>query len=185
MSGLNDYLAAKKQAIDKREEERRQSSPVPSEVLTARVRAKDRSGIREIRIRNYQIISDSPPDYAGYDLGPSSPELQLGVLGSCLTHITLIQAAIRGVRLDSLEVEVEGDQHKYGGKPGYEEIPFWPHNLRYTLHIESPASEEEITELYGAVEKVCPILNLLANPQTITGRILHTAGSGQAKEITV
>lgn len=60
--------------------------------FSAKVKAKGRSGVREIRIRDFQIISDSPEDYAGYSLGPSSPELQLGVLGSCLAHITLIQA---------------------------------------------------------------------------------------------
>lgn len=41
--------------------------------LRARTKAEERSGVRRIRIRHHQILSDSPPDFAGYDLGPASP----------------------------------------------------------------------------------------------------------------
>ena len=99
------------------------------------------------------------------------PELQLGVLGSCLTHVFLIQAADRGVPLDALEVEVSGQIDPRGGQPGYEHIPVYPHDIAYTVHIASPASDEEIAALHEAVERACPILNLLANPQQIAGRI--------------
>jgi hypothetical protein len=45
--------------------------------------------------------------------------------------------------------------------------------------LESPASAEEIAGLHTAVERVCPVLNLLLNPQTITGTILQ---NGRALE---
>ncbi|WP_315971341.1 OsmC family protein [Paenibacillus sp. N3.4] len=133
-----------------------------------------RSGVREIRIRNFQVISDSPTDFAGYDLGPSSPELQLGVLGSCLTHITLIQAALRGISLESIEVEVSGELHPLAGKEGYEHIPVYPHHLAYQLHIVSDESEETIATLYQEIERVCPIFNLLKYPQEIKGELILT-----------
>lgn len=174
MSTLNEYLVQKKEAFLARREKAVNDPSLEPNRFSAKVRAKGRSGVREIRIRDFQIISDSPPDFAGYDLGPGSPELQLGVLGSCLTHITLIQAAERGVRLDSLEVEVTGQLHPLGGHPGYEDIPVYPHNIQYKLHIASPDSEQTVTELYEAVERVCPILNLLAQPQLITGELVHT-----------
>lgn len=136
------------------------------------MRAAGRSGVREIRIRDFQIISDSPDDFAGYNLGPSSPELQLGVLGSCLTHITLIQASIRGVSLETLEVEVTGELHPLAGKPGYEEIPVYPHNIAYTVTLGSTETDETIQALREAVERVCPIYNLLVNPQTIQGQFV-------------
>jgi hypothetical protein len=105
MSALNEYLGEKRQAIAARKSSIAAGEGVPM-TLTARVRAEGRSGIRRIRIRDFQVISDSEADFAGYDLGPSSPELQLGVLGSCLTHTFLIQAATLGVPLDSLELEI-------------------------------------------------------------------------------
>ncbi|MCU6794302.1 OsmC family protein [Paenibacillus sp. WQ 127069] len=170
MTTLNEYLVQKKAAVEARAAKAEDNTEVI--VHRAKVRAAGRSGVREIRIRDFQIISDSPDDFAGYNLGPSSPELQLGVLGSCLTHITLIQASIRGVSLETLEVEVTGELHPLAGKPGYEEIPVYPHNIAYTVTLGSTETDETIQALREAVERVCPIYNLLVNPQTIQGQFV-------------
>ena len=172
MSSLREYLQQKRAAIETRRAQAEQEPPHPHQ-LKANVSAEGRSGIRRIRIRDFQVISDSGPDFAGYDLGPSSPELQLGVLGSCLTHVFLIQAADLGVPLDSLNVEVTGQIDPCAGKPGYESVPVYPHNIAYDVHLESPASSAEIAALHEAVERACPILNLLVNPQEIRGVINH------------
>lgn len=180
MTTLNDYLVQKRAAwLAKREAARNDPDLKPVQ-LKATVRALGRSGVREIRIRDFQVISDSPADFAGYDLGPASPELQLGVLGSCLTHITLIQAAERQLRIDSIDVAVTGEQHPLAQQPGFENIPIFPHNIRYTLHIVSPESAEAIRALHDAVEAVCPIFNLLKQPQTIVGELRHTEPSRAA-----
>jgi uncharacterized OsmC-like protein len=170
MSHLNDYLAEKRTAVLARNAAVEAGTAQPLQ-LKASVKAEGRSGVRRLRIRDHQIISDSPPDFAGYNLGPSSPELQLGVLGTCVTHIFLIQAAERQVPLESLEVEVTGIIDPRGGKPGHEQTPIWPHQIGYTVHIDSPASREDIDALFEAVERNCPILNLLRNPQTIRAEV--------------
>lgn len=179
MSTLNDYLAQKRiayQAIKARAAAP-DAGPRP---LQASVTAEGRSGLRRIRIRDFQVISDSGPDFAGYDLGPTSPELQLGVLGSCVTHITLIQAADLGVSLDSLSVDVTGEIDPRAGKPGFEHIPVYPQNIGYTLNIVSPAAPEAIARLHEAVERTCPILNLLRHPQTVRSTVNHTSAEADA-----
>lgn len=173
MSNLNEYLEEKRHALLQRDKQIEATGTGPH-TLRAAVRAEGRSGVRRIRIRDFQIISDSGPDFAGYDLGPTSPELQLGVLGSCLTHIFLIQAAQRHVPLDALEVEVTGQVDPRAGRPGHEDIPIYPHNIAYTVHITSQATEMEIKALHEAVERACPILNLLINPQQIQRTLVHT-----------
>ncbi|WP_019536320.1 OsmC family protein [Paenibacillus ginsengihumi] len=181
MTTLNEYLAEKREAKRKLDEQA-WADPKPRN-YTAKVRAAGRSGVREIRIRDYRIISDSPENFAGYSLGPASPEIQLGVLGSCMTHITLIQAAKLGISLESLEIEVRGQEHPLAGQEGYEDVPIYPHNIHYKLHITSNEPPERIQELHETVEKVCPIYNLLLNPQTIAGEVVHTraAGADEAK----
>lgn len=170
MSTLNEYLAQKRDAyaIIKATASNPDTKPRP---IAARVSAEGRSGVRRIRIRDFQVISDSPPDFAGYDLGPSSPELQIGVIGSCVTHITLIQAADLGIPLESLSVEVNAEIDPRAGKPGFETIAVHPQNIHYTLKVVSTASREDIERLHAQVERVCPILSLLRNPQTIVGSI--------------
>lgn len=167
---LNDYLAEKRIAVLARSAAIEAGTAQPAQ-LKARVTAEGRSGVRRLRIREHQVISDSPPDFAGYNLGPSSPELQLGVLGTCVTHIFLIHAAERQVPLESLEVEVTGVIDPRGGKPGHEAKPIWPHQIAYTVHIDSPASRADIDALFEAVERNCPILNLLRNPQTVRAEV--------------
>jgi hypothetical protein len=41
------------------------------------------------------------------------------------------------------------------------------------VHIASPEPAEKIDALRAAVEAVCPIYNLLKDPQTISGRIVR------------
>jgi uncharacterized OsmC-like protein len=172
MSTLNEYLGEKRRAlaIRKARIEGGELGPVP---LAATVTAEGRSGIRRIRIRDHQVLTDSPPNFAGYDLGPSSPELQLGVLGSCLTHSYLIQAALLGVKLETIEVDVTGQIDARAGTPGFEAVPVYPHDLAYTIRIVSSAPRATIETLEAAVERACPILNLLRSPQSIRGTVEH------------
>lgn len=182
MTTLNEYLGQKRAAIIARKA-RVAAGEAGPKTLTAHVSAEGRSGIRRIRIRDFQVISDSEADFAGYDLGPSSPELQLGVLGSCLTHTFLIQAAALGVPLDSLELEITGTIDPRAGSPGFEAVPIYPHGIAYAAAIASPAAPSEIEALREAVERNCPILNLLRQPQTIAGEIrLTQAPSAVAAE---
>ncbi|MFE0689618.1 OsmC family protein [Streptomyces sp. JH002] len=178
--GLRAYLEVKRAALLARREAARANPPTRPNRLRARASAEARSGVRRIRIRHHQILSDSPLDFAGYDLGPASPEIQLGVLSSCLTHVFLIQAADLRVPLDSLEVEVDADLDPRAGKPGFEDTPIYPHNISYTVHVTSPAPAERIRELHEAVERNCPIYNLLVNPQQVSGRVVLT---GSPREV--
>ncbi|AQZ61349.1 unnamed protein product [[Actinomadura] parvosata subsp. kistnae] len=169
MTTLREYLSHKRAALLARREAPA-TGPVP---LRARVTAEGRSGIRRIRIRDFQLISDSGPDFAGYDLGPTSPELQTGVLGSCVTHIFLIKAAELDVPLDSLEVDVHAEYDPRAQGPDGD-VPVHPYGFRYEVRIASPASDEELKALQAEVERVCPILNLIRNPQPVTGTLVRT-----------
>lgn len=169
---LNAYLKHKRTAVLARQQ-RVQTGQAQAVQLHAHVSAEGRSGVRRLRIRQHQILSDSPYDFAGFDLGPSSPEIQLGVLGSCVTHIFEIQAALLQVPLDSLEVDVHGTIDPRAGQPGHESTPIWPHNIAYEVQVQSSASDAALARLFEAVEHNCPILNLLRNPQPIEGRLVR------------
>ncbi len=172
MTALSEYLEQKRAAWLKLQA--RPLEDLEPLILSAKATAEGRSGVRRVRIRDFQIVMDSGANMAGHDLGPSSPELQLGVLGSCLTHIFLIQAAELEVVLDSLDVMVTAEMNPQAGQPGYESVPRYPHNIRYSVELTSPASEERLAELHRRVQAVCPIHHLISRPQTITGKVVHT-----------
>jgi uncharacterized OsmC-like protein len=174
MSNLTEYLSQKRLAVLAYEKCIADGNIQPLPLSTS-VTAEGRSGVRRIRIRQHQILSDSSVDFAGYDFGPNSPELQLGVIGSCVTHVFLICASRRQIPLESLEVEVSAQFDPRGGKPNYESIPVYPFDISYTVHVASAAENEIIESLFAEVERNCPILNLLRDPQTISGCIKHTS----------
>src|SRR5436189_4174421 len=84
------------------------------ETVSAECSASDLTGVRRVRIRDFQLVSDSGPAFGGFGLGPSSPEMLLGVLASCLTHTYLIGAAQRGMSLDAVQVRFEAENNDAG-----------------------------------------------------------------------
>ncbi|MDO8540738.1 MAG: OsmC family protein [Opitutaceae bacterium] len=81
-----------------------------------------------------------------------------------------MQAASKQVVLDSLELEVEGTLMPRIGSTG---TPPRYKDIRYSVHIGSPESKETIEQLQQAVEAICPIYNMLKDPQEIKGSILR------------
>ena len=183
MSTLNDYLAEKREALRQRQAAITAPGYTPDRIR-AQVSAEGRSGVRRIRVRGHEVITDSPPDFAGYDLGPSSPELALGALGSCLIHSWLIQAAAQDVSIEHLEVEVTGTIDPRADSPGHEATPVYPHDVGFVVHVSSPAGADRIEALRAAVDRACPILNLLRSPQHVATQVRHAGVEADAERAT-
>ena len=92
MRGLATYLRQKTAAMRAAAQQRPRGQEWREQVEAVCV-ADDATGVRKLRIRDWQLISDSGAAFGGWALGPSSPELLCGVLSTCLTHTYLIGAA--------------------------------------------------------------------------------------------
>ena len=141
-----------------------QIQPIRLEVSTT---AEQRSGVRRIRIRGHQIISDSDYSFAGYSLGPGSPESSLTAIASDLADTWLSQAALKGVRIDSLGVSITSRPDSV--KP--EKRIVYPHNLLYTIYVKSPATDEQLEEIRLLAEQHSPAFNIASIKQPVTGDI--------------
>jgi uncharacterized OsmC-like protein len=139
----------------------------------AHVRSYDRTGVRKIRIRDFQLVSDSGPASGGFDLGPTPVELLFASLGSCLASTFLNQAAARGVPIDQVEVDVQGKTDPRANLPNHPDVPNFPHEVSFELRVVSSASEEVIVELFEAAERLCPISVLFAKTQQVHGTFVH------------
>lgn len=167
--GLRDFLVEKRAAILRKAEAAKAGKTSDPYSLRAHARVEPATGIRATRTGegNFLLLHDSASDLLGYGIAPTVEEHQLGVLGTCLTHIFEIQAATRQVVLDSLEVRVEGKL-----VPATATAPARYRDVQYSVHIESPASREDIDGLRTAVEATCPVYNLLKDPQTVQGSVV-------------
>lgn len=170
--GLRDFLVEKRGAILRRDRRAATNPPKPY-ALRAVATVEPATGIRTTRTGdgNFQIVHDSRKEFGGYGLAPTVEEHQIGVLGTCLTHIFEIQAATKQVVLDSLEVRVEGQLTPRIGS-GAAQPPRYQ-GIKYTVHIESPATAAQIDGLRQAVEATCPVYNLLKDGQAVKGSLVR------------
>ena len=166
--GLRDYLRQKARAM----REAAAAKPSPEqwrETVSATCVADDATGVRKLRMRDWEIVGDSGPDFGGWSLGPSSPELFCGVISTCLTHTYLIAAATLDIPLDRVEVTVSSsnnDAHFLGIAGDDPTVPF---DITARVSLEaSDASPEQVAILHTYAAERCPLSKLVREPNTVT-----------------
>ncbi len=112
----------------------------------------------EVQHKHWTFKVDIGTSEGGNDAGPGPGILERGALGSCLAIAYSQHAAIIGVPVEKIEVDVESDFDARGmlaiddRPPGFEE-------LRYKVYIESSASEEEVQKVIDKADRHSPVLD--------------------------
>lgn len=132
----------------------------------------------EITAGGKKLICDVGVDAGGNDAGPGPGILERGALGSCLAIGYATWAAYLEIPIDNIEVDIESD-FDARGQFGIGENPPGFKELRYTVSIESPASENEIRELIEKADSHSPVLDDFRRPIPIKREI-----NFKSKEIT-
>ena len=120
------------------------------------------------RERAFVVDGDEPPVLLGKNNAPNAVEVVLHSLASCLAVGFAYNAAARGIKIDELDFDLEGDIDLHGFlglsdriRPGYE-------NIRLTYHVKSDAPKEKIAELWSHVQKTSPVFDIITKPVPIT-----------------
>lgn len=120
------------------------------------------------RSRPFIVEGDEPPMLLGSNAGPNAVESVLHALASCLGVGFVYNAAARGINVESLSFDMEGDLdlRAFLGisdqvRPGYE-------NIKLTYQVKSDAPREKLEELCEYVQKTSPVLDMIANPVPVT-----------------
>lgn len=112
----------------------------------------------EVEHKYWKFKVDIGEGEGGNDAGPGPGILERGALGSCLAIAYSQRAAVLGIPIDSLKIDVESDfdargmLHLRDNSPGFEA-------LRYKVYIESPAPEEEIVQMIEEADRHSPVLD--------------------------
>jgi uncharacterized OsmC-like protein len=125
----------------------------------------------DAHVRNLAPVrADEPRWLAGTDTGPNAVEHVLGALGQCLAVGYAANAAVRGIRIDALEITVRGEIDLpvflglVEGNAGFDRI-------QVDVHLDSPAPREQLEELHRHVLATSPVGNTLARPVTIEAEL--------------
>ncbi len=135
--------------------------------------AKWKGGFKgEARIRDFVIKMDEPEDLGGTNTAPNMVEMVLGAYGCCLIVGYTMNAAVRGIEIAKLEIDVEGDIDLPGFLALESPDKVWPGftkvRARVFLKTAAPVSKENIQELHDAVVNTSPVGSVLKNPVEVT-----------------
>ncbi|MDZ7727960.1 MAG: OsmC family protein [Dehalococcoidia bacterium] len=165
--GLQHYLRQKRAAMDRAAAERPDGDDW-HETVSASCIADDATGVRKLRMRDWQLTGDSGPSFGGWNLGPSSPELLCGVISTCLTHTYLIGAASMEVPVDRVEVRVDAENNDAGFLGIESEDPPLPFGIVARVWLEAPeASDAQREELHRYARERCPLTALVRQPNEV------------------
>jgi uncharacterized OsmC-like protein len=120
------------------------------------------------RAQPFELIGDEPPVLLGTNTGPNAVELVLQALAFCYGVGFVYNAAAKGIEIDELRYEVEGDLdlHRFlglgGPRAGFSAI-------RAKSWVRSSnASKAQLDELCQYVQDTSPVRDILANPVPVT-----------------
>lgn len=108
--------------------------------------------------QEFEMDADEPAILAGNDLGANPVEHLLHALASCVTTSMVAHAAIRGIPLNSVESEVEGDIDLNGYLGLSRDTPRGYTDLRVNFKVDAdPKYHKRLREL----SKFSPVFNTI------------------------
>jgi len=127
-------------------------------------------GVTEVDIRTgeHSFKVDEPAALGGADVAANPVQYALASLGSCQAITYQFWAEQLGIGFDSLSVRVEGDLDIRGFLGFDEGVRPGLSAVRVEVTVTGPESPGRYEELAAAVDRHCPVLDLFANPVSVT-----------------
>jgi uncharacterized OsmC-like protein len=128
------------------------------------IREFEHAGVTTTERRTaFELVGDEPPVLLGSNAGPNAVELVLQALAFCYGVGFVYNASARGIDIDELRYEIEGDLdlHRFvglgGPRAGFSTI-------RAKAWVRSPnATAPQLDELCQYVQDTSPVRDILAN----------------------
>jgi uncharacterized OsmC-like protein len=120
------------------------------------------------RNTEYKAQYDFPDQLSGEGKGPTVCESCMGSLAACLTQTIIAHAISRGIQIDSINIDVEGDVDLRGFTGISNDVRPGAQQFRVNMDIKSnTASKEQINELYDIGKRFSPAFDTLTNGTSV------------------
>lgn len=110
--------------------------------------------------QTFRMDADEPPILAGNDEGANPVEHLLHALASCLTTSLVAHAAVRGIEVEELESELEGDIDLRGFLGLAADVPKGYTDIRVRFRVK--AKPEDVPRL-KELAKFSPVFNTITH----------------------
>ncbi len=116
------------------------------------------------RTTSFEFTNGEPPVLLGDNEGANPVEFLLHALAGCVTTTFVLHATARGITIDELSTELEGDMDLRGllgldesVSPGYEQI-------RIRMNVKADCSDQQLDELLDYTQQHSPVCNTVCRP---------------------
>lgn len=137
------------------------------------VRTREIEQLGEVMQRHFTLRGDHPPELLGRNTGATAIETVLAALGGCMTGTFAAQATARGVKLESLEVDLECtiDLNGFFGlkpvRPGLS-------NVSLSYRVKSDADEKTLHDILEAARSLSPVFDTVTRPVAVATALQKT-----------
>jgi uncharacterized OsmC-like protein len=129
------------------------------------------------RRASFEFVNGEPPVLLGNNEGANPVEFLLHALAGCVTTTFVLHATARGIRIESISTQLEGDIDLRGLLglddsvfPGYEQI-------RVKMDVRADCSPEALDDLLAYTQQHSPVCNTVCRPvPVVIERVGHSRG---------
>jgi uncharacterized OsmC-like protein len=110
--------------------------------------------------QEFELHADEPPILAGEDQGANPVEHLLNALASCVTTSLIAHAAVKGIHIQELESELEGDIDLNGFLGLNPDIPKGYTNIRMKFKVKTDSDNLKLLKRLG---EFSPVYNTITH----------------------
>ena len=116
------------------------------------------------RSQPFEFTNGEPPVLLGNNEGANPVEFLLHALAGCVTTTTVLHAAARGIRIESIATELEGDIDLQGLLALDDAVPAGYRAIRVKMDIVADCSDAELDDLLQFAQQHSPVCNTVCRP---------------------
>ena len=131
-------------------------------------------GGQEVK-RRFKVDVDEPVELLGTNTAPNPQEMLMTALNACIMVGYVVGAAVKGIRLERVEIETSGDLDLRGFlgidaavRPGYESI-------RYVVRMKGDGTREQFEDIHQTVMRTSPNYFNVSQPIRIDSELVVEA----------
>ena len=129
----------------------------------------DLAGERVTRL--HKIIADEPCELLGRDTAPNPQELLMAAFNACIMVGYVAGASLKGINLESVEIETQGQLDLRGFLGLGEDVPPGYESIDYEVRIKGDGSPEEFEAIHQTVMATSPNYFNLSRPIKMNGSL--------------
>jgi len=116
------------------------------------------------RTEPFVFSNGEPPVLLGANEGANPVEFLLHALAGCVTTTTVLHAAARGIHIEELSTELEGEIDVQGLLGLDDTVPVGYQQIRIKMHIKADCTDEELDNLLAFTREHSPVCNTVCRP---------------------